>query len=80
LPSRISIGDLVKANDPDFFSELGLVVATGEEQRPWFGGGHQISQFFSVLWQDPLHEGPAIRKYTIDCLTTGYIKIVGRAK
>ena len=81
MSSRVKIGDLVQAHDvEDMLSQLGLVIATGEEEKPCYGGGRQILQFFSVLWQDPSGDGPYIRRYDINSLTTGYIKIVGRTK
>ena len=80
MPARIKIGDLVKVQDAEFNSPLGLVVATGEKERPWFGGGYQIVEFFSVLWQDPLGDGSFIRRYDLNALSTGYIRIVGRTR
>lgn len=80
MPARIKVGDLVKAQDAEFCSPLGLVVATGEKERPWYGGGFEVIQFFSVLWQDPLGDGPFVRRYDLNALSTGYIRIVGRTK
>ena len=80
MPARIKIGDLVKVQDAEFNSPLGLVVATGEKERPWYGGGFEVIQFFSVLWQDPLGDGPFVRRYDLNALSTGYIRIVGRTK
>ena len=80
MASRVNIGDLVQVHESTRTSQLGLVIATGEDSQPWFGGGSQIIQFFSVLWQDSDGDGPYIRRYDLNALTTGHIKVVGRTK